>query len=410
MQSPHLFAMFHNDTDRRDFISMGAAAGFAAAFGAPIGGVLFALEEASSFWSAKLMWRLLLCTSTACFTLSILRTIRSSLGPEVEEDGQLGAGEINAKFEPGMLTLNTQKDLNFKHEWELIICAIEGCMCGVLGALFNKLNEVVSGWRPKARPTTAKDVAPLIRLLGVSRQHSLRIIEVLVISVVTSIVMYGLPYWGATSSHWVAFYPDNSTEILGPDGEKMGWACHCDDSVFPYCGRQAPAVQSYRYSTYSFYCPPQDIYGNQIYNDMASIFLSSRENAILSLIEHPHNFSFTSLTLMGLSFFFLMLLAFGAAYPAGIFMPTVVIGTTFGALFGRFVKYFLCFALTKGCTIAGGDKNVDVQDSSWTNHDDSFRATTIEHAGPYALLGAVGLLGGIQRSSLSLVVIIVEGA
>merc|ERR1712023_220344 len=38
-----------------------------------------------------------------------------------------------------------------------------------------------------------------------------------------------------------------------------------------------------------------------------------------------------------------------------------------------------------------------------------FLTNTISHAGPYALLGAVGLLGGIQRSSVSLVVIIVEG-
>ena len=73
--SPPLQGMFHNDLDRRDFISMGAAAGFAAAFGAPIGGVLFALEEATSFWSDTLMWRALLCTSVACFTLSVLKAL-----------------------------------------------------------------------------------------------------------------------------------------------------------------------------------------------------------------------------------------------------------------------------------------------------------------------------------------------
>lgn len=70
-----MFKYFRNDTEKRKLMSAGIAAGVSAAFGAPIGGSLFAYEisKPNTFWSFSLTWKVFFASSMATFILSILK-------------------------------------------------------------------------------------------------------------------------------------------------------------------------------------------------------------------------------------------------------------------------------------------------------------------------------------------------
>jgi H+/Cl- antiporter ClcA len=74
---------------KRLFVTLGGAAGIAAAFKAPVGGVLYMFEELASFWSPETTFRAFVCTTVAAISLSAMlsrgnavetdRVVRSSL-------------------------------------------------------------------------------------------------------------------------------------------------------------------------------------------------------------------------------------------------------------------------------------------------------------------------------------------
>jgi chloride channel 7 len=71
---------FANDAERRNFITIGAACGFAASFGAPIGGLLFILDDISSFFEHNMFLRVLVANALGTFCLALYRGDLSSYG------------------------------------------------------------------------------------------------------------------------------------------------------------------------------------------------------------------------------------------------------------------------------------------------------------------------------------------
>ncbi|EAL69414.1 chloride channel protein [Dictyostelium discoideum AX4] len=155
---PSLFLSYRNDRDKRDFISIGAATGLAAAFGAPIGGVLFSIEEVSSFWSRQLTWRTFFTCVIAAFTTNFLLQ---------------GIGSSPDMHDTGLLTFGFSRLYLFRYSELLCFCFL-GLIGGLLGAFFVFLNIHLNKWRKEK----------------LKQNPYLRLFEALFVSVVTSVVCY----------------------------------------------------------------------------------------------------------------------------------------------------------------------------------------------------------------------------
>lgn len=174
-----VFKDFRCDHVKRDFIACGAAAGVSAAFGAPIGGVLFALEEGASFWNQSLTWRIFFSSLVSSFFLNtILSTYKGS------------PGDLS---NPGLANFGLFEISNY--EWyELIIFIMMGMVGGLLGALFNDINIRLSLFR--------------IRRM---KYRILKVIEVILVAFSTTAIGFCAMYFVEDCTY--AQVKDNSTEL-----------------------------------------------------------------------------------------------------------------------------------------------------------------------------------------------------
>uniref|UniRef100_A0A8D9AXJ9 Chloride channel protein n=1 Tax=Cacopsylla melanoneura TaxID=428564 RepID=A0A8D9AXJ9_9HEMI len=128
----HILKYFREDHEKRDFVSGGAAAGVAAAFGAPVGGVLFSLEEGASFWNQSLTWRIFFACMMSTFTLNVI------LSAYYGHWGQL--------TDPGLLNFGKFYSLQYSL-LEIVLFVGMGVFGGLTGALYNSLNHKLTVFR-----------------------------------------------------------------------------------------------------------------------------------------------------------------------------------------------------------------------------------------------------------------------
>jgi len=192
---------YRDDIEVRDMVVAGAASGVAAAFSAPLGGVLFALEEGASFYSPELMLHAFVC----CISSTVITHFYFSGKEGAWGDMSSSAPVSFGKFKEGSYKI-----------WELPIFACLGVVGGLSGALFNATNLRLSRWRQRY----------------VGRKGVRRFLEVIAVSFLVASIMYILPFLfvDAIDYEQLRHHEQHATarlyRVLGTDGIDLLFHTH----------------------------------------------------------------------------------------------------------------------------------------------------------------------------------------
>uniref|UniRef100_A0A1D1Y3E3 Chloride channel protein n=2 Tax=Anthurium amnicola TaxID=1678845 RepID=A0A1D1Y3E3_9ARAE len=261
---------FKNDRDRRDLVTCGSAAGAAAAFRAPVGGVLFALEAVSSWWRSALLWRAFFTTAVVAVVLRALIDVCRS-----GKCGLFGNG--------GLIMFDVTSDTIIYHLADLPAVIFLGVIGGILGSLYNFLLHKVLR------------IYSLIN--GKGTKYKLILAGSL--SIFTSCCLFGLPWLASCKP-----CPVGAEEIcpsIGRSGNFKKYQC---------------AMGQYNDLASLFFNTNDDAIRN--------LFSSGTD----------HEFQHFSILLFFVTSYFLGILSYGVVAPSGLFVPVILTGATYGRYIG----------------------------------------------------------------------------
>ncbi|KAK3294623.1 chloride channel [Chaetomium fimeti] len=281
-----LFAKYRRNASKtREVLSACAAAGVAVAFGSPIGGVLFSLEEMSSYFPLKTLWRSYFCALVATAVLAAMNPFRT-----------------------GQLVMFQVKYDRTWHFFEVLFYIIIGVFGGLYGAFVMKWNLRAQAFRKKYLANYA-------------------ILEATLLAVGTAIVCY----------------PNAFLRIEMTESMKV---------LF----RECEGAEDYH-----GLCDPKHRFGNVV-----------------------------SLILATVIRIFFVIISYGCKVPAGIFVPSMAVGASFGRTVGIIVQA-IHEANPKSVFFSACEPDVPCITP-----------------GTYAFLGAAAALSGIMHITVSVVVIMFE--
>ncbi|EMS55037.1 Chloride channel protein CLC-c [Triticum urartu] len=291
---------FKNDLDRRDLITCGAAAGVTAAFRAPVGGVLFALEEATTWWRSALLWRTFSTTAMSAIVLrSLIEYCRSG------NCGLFGKG--------GLIMFDVSSRVTTYTATDIAAVILLGILGGLLGALFNHF------------------VDQILRRYGVINEKGApyKILMTVFISLVTSCCSFGL----SSLSPCVPCPPE-----LAP-------------GKCPTIGRNG----NYK----KFWCPAghynalASLFFNTNDDAIRNLFSGGTDS----------EFGVYTLLTFFIGVYTLGLITYGVAVPSGLFIPVILSGASFGRLVGKVFGSGLdtgLFAIVGAASFLGGTMRMTV--------------------------------------------------